>query len=821
MFKNHLRLAVRTIARYKVYALINVSGLALGMCACIVIYLISSYEFSFDAFHPDKERIYRVGGSVQQNDGNQLASATYSELIPSPVPATLREEIPGLEAVAGFYPYRANVTIQQENKGIQSFTGTGDATNTVGTIITEPGYFTIFTYVWLAGNPATSLAQPFSVVLSKSKAVQYFGFLPYDKILGKEVIYNDSLRVRVTGIVEDWNKNTDFPFTDFISLSTIKSSFLKNIFLQDEWHFIPGKPWISAFIKLSKEKNPIQAEAQMDALFTGRFKTDPFLHLINFSLQLQPLSDIHFNAAYNDGMRKAHLSTLYGLMGIALFILLIAAFNFINLSTAQSLERAKETGIRKILGSSRATLVFQHLTETILLCIFAVCIAVLMVNPVLSVFTDYIPQGVEFHLLRPFTLLFILSVMLTASLLAGVYPAWMLSSYSPALNLKEMTIEKTGRGNVRKALIVFQFTICLIFITGSIVIRNQIRFMLDTDFGFKTDAIITISNWNDPKNRMQVLNEKIKQLPGIEETVLQGHAPMGDAMLQLPVKYKGKTDREMMVSIQAGTKDFIPFYQMKLIAGRNLDNSDSLHEYVINATYSKALGFASPQEAIGRFLYWNGKPYPIAGVVADFHEGSFHNSIGPVAIGHIPQFENSMGIRLSRADNHTHAASAAISQIEKEWKEIYPMEPFNYRFLDESIAGMYKKDQQASWLMTVAMSIAVFLSCMGLFGLITFMAKQRTKEIGIRKVLGASVSGIIALLSKDFLQLVCLSILIASPIAYFFMHRWLQDFAYRIKISWWIFALAGLTAIIIAFITVSFQAIKAAIANPVKSLRSE
>ena len=820
MLKNHFRIAARALVRHKVFTLIHVFGLALGICACIVIYLISRYEFDFDAFHPDKERIFRVGGSVQENEDNH-APRVYSEAIPSPVPSALREQIPGLEVVVGYYPYRSTVTIRENNKDIRNFTGASGAANNGGTIITEPGYFKIFTYDWLAGNPATSLTRPFSVVLSKSKASQYFGSLSFNEIIGKEVIYNDSLRVNVSGIVKDWDKNTDFPFTDFISFSTIKASFLKNLYHTDDWHFTPGIPWISSFVKLSKGKDPAQAGAQVEALFTDRFKADPFLRLIRFGIQLQPLPDVHFNAAYNDGIRKAHLPTLYGLMGVAFFILLIAVFNFINLSTAQSLQRAKEMGVRKILGSSRMNLIFQHLTETFLLCLFAECVAVLMVNPVLSAFSDYIPPAVKFHLLHPVTLLFILSVMLTTCLLAGLYPAWMLSSTSAAQSLKKMTTEKTGSWSIRKPLIVFQFTVSLIFIISSIVIRSQIRFMLDADFGFNPDAIITIANQNDPGNKLSVLKEKINQLPGVNGTVLQGHAPMGDAMLQLPVQYKGKTDREMMVSVQAGTKDFIPFYQMKLIAGRNLVSSDSLQEYVINATCSRALGFARPEEAIGQLLYWNSKTYPIVGVIADFYEGSFHNSIGPVVIGHIPQFENSLATRLDMRNDHKNGASKTILQIQRLWKEIYPLEPFDYRFLNDSIAGMYKKDQQASWLMTVTMLIAIFISCTGLFGLITFVAKQRTREIGIRKVLGASVSSIVAMLSNDFLKLVFLSIPIASPVAYFCMHRWLQNFAYRINISWWIFALAGLASVIIALLTVGFQAIKAAVANPVQSLRSQ
>jgi hypothetical protein len=789
----------------------------------MIICLVIQYEFSFDSFHPGKERIYRIGAKVQEDNGNQSMSADYSEGVPPPVPAMLKENISGIEAVAGFYPYGVKITIPQNDRKSRDFTSTIDGTNMAGTIITGPDYFSIFSYDWLAGNQASSLAQPFSVVLSESRARKYFGPLLPEKMLGKELIYDDSLRVHVSGIVKDWEGNTDFPYTDFISFSTIGSSFLKRTYNSDSWHFTPGIPWICGFVKLARGKDPIIVNSQVTGLAGQHIKTDAFLRLIHFSLQLQPLPDIHFNSNYgHDGIRKAHLPTLYALMGIAAFILCIAVINFINLSTAQAIGRSKETGVRKVLGSSRSQLILLFLTETATLTLFAACIATLMTRPLLSVFSDFIPPGMEFHIGRPFTLLLIGSVTVATSLLAGLYPALVLSSSPPVLSLKGMPEDKNiGHWNLRKALIVFQFTVSLIFIIGSVVIREQLKFMRDADFGFTPDAIITIDKGNITNRQLKVFGEKVQRLPGVDRYVLQGHPPMGDARMEFPIKYEGANIRELMVSILAGGKGFIPFYQMKLLAGRNLANSDSLSEYVINETYSRALGFNTPGEAIGKLLYWKNKSYPIVGVVADFHEGSFHQAIPALLIGHMPEFENSMGVRLKTSGQHTGIGEVSLSQIERLWKSTFPGEPFNYRFLDESIAQLYQTDRQVAWLMTVAMTVTIFMCCMGLLGLTLFIAEKRKKEISIRKVLGAGVADIIALLNRDFVMLISIALVIAIPIAWYGMNRWLQDFAYRIRIGWGVFAVSGICLILIVLLSTSYQVIRAAAANPIKNLRSE
>ncbi len=823
MLKYYFKIAWRNIARHKVFTIINVAGLALGVCACIVIFLVSNYELTFDNFHQDKERIYHIGQKFAQ-------VSWISSRVPPPMPAALRQEIGGFEAVAGFYPYDATMTIRsRDGKKSQRFTSDIVGSDQSSVIITDPHFFDIFKYAWLAGNPGTSLNDPFKVVLSESKARTYFGSLSYNNIIGREIIYNDSLRVTVSGIVKDWNKNTDFPFADLISYSSINSSsFLKAIYRTDAWGDVPGNPPILAMVKFSKTATTEQVNRQLEAFVKRHMPANPGGQS---RFMLEPLSDIHFNADYShDDVRKAHKPTLYILMGIALFILLLAVINFINLSTAQAVQRVKEIGVRKVLGSSRVSLILHFLTETFVVCFFAVVVAVLMVQPLLSYFYAFIPNGVIFHLFSPGTLVFILILALVTSLLAGLYPAMVSSSHAPASSLKGDGGRRGGeKWLLRKGLIVFQFSISLIFIIGTFIIGRQVRYMLDTnDYGVKTDGILAVLiPWRDSStSKLMVFEEKIRQVPGVEEVIRQGPPPIGWGWGVGEISYMGKRPVKIKIRPYSGNEGFIPFYGMRLVAGRNLLRTDGPEELVINETCLKALGFARPNDALGQFLLFNNKSLPIVGVVADFHEGSFHDLIGPSVIGHFPQNEKALGIQLTSTRNPL--VKTALTAIEKLYYQIYPSDVndytamgFTYTILNEGIASYYETDQKTSRLVQAAMFVTIFISCLGLFGLALFTARKRTKEISIRKVIGASTADIFTLLTRDFVVLVLFAFLIASPVAWIFMNKWLEGFAYRVTISWWVFALAGSSAVLIALLTVSFQAIKAASANPVKSLRAE
>jgi ABC-type antimicrobial peptide transport system permease subunit len=518
------------------------------------------------------------------------------------------------------------------------------------------------------------------------------------------------------------------------------------------------------------------------------------------------------------------LPVLYTVMGVAGFILILAFINFVNLSTAQSIQRAKEVGIRKVLGGGRRGITVQFFAETALLTVAAVVLAVLMVRPVLSIFADYIPEGVHFRLLDGATLLFLLLIAVVTTLATGFYPARVLSAYLPALTLKGKTVaEGSGKGTLRKGLIVFQFTISLLFIIASIVIGSQLRYALHTDLGFKTDAVVTLRPiWNDKTGKMAVLADQVRELNGVEGVIREEIPPMSRAHMGTGAGLQGSDQKPFEVSIYAGNEDYLPFYGMKLLAGRNLLHSDSTREILINETCARALGFSDVNKAIGRQVVGiGGKPYPVAGVVADFYENSFHEQIKPVVFEHDPRIENSLAIKIASKGMAAGQFRALMGRIGGEWKALYPEETFSFSFLDKSIADLYAADFQIEWWTNVAMGITIFISCLGLLGLAIFSTQRRTREIGIRKVLGATVSRIVLMLCGDIVLLILIALLIASPLAWYFMHGWLQGFAYRAALSVWMFVAAGVAAIGIALLTVGLQAMRAAMANPVKSLRTE
>ncbi|WP_019986943.1 ABC transporter permease [Rudanella lutea] len=812
MFRNYLKIAFRNLMKHRVSTLINLFGLTIGVTTCLTIYLIVRHELSYDTFHPDHERIYRLVGETQFGNPPEKRPAGF---VPNAVPEGVRQEITGIETVAAFHNIESDVLIPNGTTKPQRFEARKRGIDPAEIIVTDPQYFDLFSYQWLVGNPKTALSEPFSLVLSVRKARKYFGDLPPHQYLGKQVIYWDSLRVTVSGVVQDWATPTDLTFTDFISSRTIRgSNLLKGSINLDQWDDI----WSSsqAFVKLQPGVTPAQLSGAFSKFGRQHYK-GPFV----FTPALQPLADLHFNEAYNDNYaRKAHLPTLYGLMGVALFILLIAAINFINLSTAQWMSRAQEVGIRKVLGSSRGSLLTQFMSETLVLTLGAVLLAQLLVQPVLTEFKAFIPGGVQYDGLTPQTALFLLLLTGITALLAGLYPSWVLASYQPARSLKGPKVPAGGRnGYFRKSLIVFQFTVSLLFIIGTLFIGRQLAFMRNKELGFSTDAVVSLHTAQ--LGKADILAEKLRQLTDVQLVTREWFPPMGSSYMVANLKYRGKKTVEMDVSIKAGDENFIPLYQLQLLAGRNYLRSDSLREIVINETYAKALGFQKPTDAVSQTVELQGRSYPIVGVVADFHEQSLHEKVGPVFIGYMPRQAGNVGVKLVSKGKSAREVQATLTDMERVWHTVYPDHAFSYTFLDDSIAQLYEKEAKTAQLVNIATVIAILISCMGLFGLAMFTAEQRTKEIGVRKVLGASVLSIMRLLSTDFLKLVLVALLVASPLAWYATTQWLQGFAYRISVDWWVFVAAGFIAAGIALLTVSFQSLKAALQNPVNSLRNE
>jgi putative ABC transport system permease protein len=822
MLKNYWRIARRFLWRNKIFTSIHILGLALGICGCLVLYLIIHYELSFDRQWADGDRIYRIVGVLHRSAGEEMFVNSPTDDV-----AGFETQIPGFGSKAAVFAFGGKIAVPQEGAPEKTFQNhLGDMyDHTV--VITSPGYFDIFRYQWLAGN-AASLDAPNHVVLTESRGRLYFGNLAPAEMIGKTVVYGDSLRVQVSGIIIDQPGNSDLAYTDYISISTAAHSFLKSDIPAENWSSL--RPHRSmAFVKLSKGVTP----EQINSRFAAYIKAHVYLRRTGswIEFHLQPLGALHFTADFHRGddgdlWRKVYPPTVYALIGVAIFILLIAAINFINLSTAQSMSRAKEIGVRKVMGSRKADIRVQFLIETLLVTLLATALAVSLVNPVLALFREYVPPGVHFRMMSPGMLTFLGGTVLITTLLAGFYPAWVMSRYSTVESLKSV-VSGGSRGslNLRRALIVFQFAVSLVFIIGTIVISKQIAYMKKSDKGFKTDNVLTLSDWQAKPQQLETYANSIRHLPGVADVLLEGVPPMGFAQNGDLYAPRPEWDALLFVSAHIGDEHYIPFYGMQLVAGRNVFHSDSLRELVINETMARQIGCKTPNAAIGRMLYGVaspdkiGKPYPIVGVVKDFHVSSFHEVIPPVVIEKVNARFTGVAVKLDNAD--PVAVSAVLAGMTKEWKKQFPDRAFEADFLDVTIGQLFQQEAHTAWLVNIAMGVTIFISCMGLFGLGLFSTRRRSKEISIRKVLGASVASITTLLSKDFAWLVGIAFVVAAPVAWWLSYRWLQDFAYRTGLSWWVFGLAGVGALGIALITVGWQAMRTAMANPVKFLRNE
>jgi ABC-type antimicrobial peptide transport system permease subunit len=619
----------------------------------------------------------------------------------------------------------------------------------------------------------------------------------------------------------DAGSNTDILFNDFISFTTIKNSFLKNEFSSNDWN--GSRTNHQAFVKLNEHVGE-SAVNQLLTAFAKRYVPQEAGSHTTF--KLQPLSALHFDADYADVYtRKASMPSLYGLTGIAVFILLIAIVNFITLATAQSMDRAKETGIRKISGSTRSSLIIRFLCETFLLTAIAIAVAAGGLQIVLNNFKSFLPDGVSSTVFSINTWIFIGIVALITTIAAGFYPAKVLSSVAPALSVKGSTIQQGARKSyLVKGLIVFQFAVSLFFIICTMVVGRQVNFMLNKDLGFSKDAIINI-NTNEAyaPAKKHFLAEQIRQLSGVDKVSMSDGTPAATHHWENPLVLSSDPQRTASCILEWGDEHFLPLYNIPVIAGRNLAPSDTIREFIINESCVKALGFTDPKEVIGKYVETitpgGSVSRPVVGVMRDFHSQSLHKAIQPVIFTSSAAFTRGINVKLRSTGMDQFTSS--IAQIEKVFKQVYPDEIFEYTFFDQTIAQFYEQEKQTSMLMSFATGIAICISCLGLFGLAALTARQRRKEIGIRKVLGAGVGNLVLLLNKDLFRLVFIAILIATPVALLFMVRWLNSFSFRIGIDWWIFFLAAGIALLVAFGAVAFQSVKAALSNPVDVIRDK
>ena len=817
MFNSYLKTTLRHLGQNRLFTVLNVLGLSIGISACWTIYRIVSYEFSFDKKQADSALIYRVVSLFSSEDKD-----SYNAGVPPAFYNVVKTKIPAVDKVVPINN-RGIKNVQIPTSGTKENLSYDDSENLVNT---TADYFNLVQYKWLAGNIETALDAPDKVVLTQSRANKYFPTLKAQDVLGRTLIYDDSLIYTVSGVVKDLDYPNSFQAKEFFLLP-------KEAAMSDRWDNVSSSNTL--YLKLKQGVKPSAIAAQLNEL--SEEQVGEVMKQYNFKRwhELLPLSEVHFSTNFDEDIHKADKMVLYGLMGIGVFLLLLACINYINLSTAQIPQRSKEIGIRKTLGSSSSHLIGYFLSETLVIVLFAAVVSYFISELSLIFFKDFIPEGLALFFNYKVFALFLISLIIFVTIFSGIYPGWLSTRVQPVDIIKGDTTFRKGQGRLtlRKSLIIFQFIVAQIFIICTLIVGQQLSYTLKKDLGFNREAVILINvPWklfidSTYKNRQFVLKQELQNHPGIEAIAL-GDPPLRsgyNSTIMINQSDTGKVQSE--IYLKNIDTAILALYQIKLLAGRNLHPSDTVREYVINETAVKAFGFKSPEDAIGKYLYKEylqhvestELKYPIVGVVKDFHTATFQQKINPLALMTDKSQMSTFNIKLNSTDPEKW--QQVIKVIESKWKSYYPGQEFDYKFYDETLASLYKSERNMAKIINVATFVTIFISCLGLFGLAALTAFQRGKEIGIRKVLGASIASVVRLLSSDFIVLVLIAIIIASPIAWWLMNKWLQSFVYRIEVQWWMFAAAGILAVLIALVTVSFQAIKAAIVNPVDSLRDE
>ncbi|HNW53049.1 MAG TPA: ABC transporter permease [Bacteroidales bacterium] len=821
MLRNYFKIAFRNFTKNKVFSLINISGLAIAISASLVIYLIVQFEFSFEKSRKDADRIYRVvtditfpGEALFRNSG-----------VPMPMPKAVRSELPGIEIATHFVTaYEPKISVPAGNQPPTIYKKQSDV------VYADEFYFSMFEYNWLAGSKLTALKDPNQVVITEEKAKTFFGNISPADIIGKQIFFNDSIVTTVSGIVKaPADKATNFHFSEYISLATLMSTNLKNDFGGDEWQNVNSASQF--FVKLKPGIKPEQLNAKFAGLRKKYLEQKPG-EKDDTKNHLQALTDIHFNPEYDAiDQRQAHKPTLYGLMAVAAFLLLLGCINFINLTTAQAAQRAKEIGIRKTLGSSKGNLIIQFLVETFLLTLIATVFSIVITPWLLKVFSDFIPPEITMASVNQVHVWLFLSVLiLLMTFLSGFYPAVILTKFKPVTVLKNQVGSGSAQSRsawFRKTLTVTQFVIAQFLVIATLVVSKQINYSLNKDLGYKKEAIVTFNTiWNffsnKEDNRRFALFEKLKSIPGIEKASLGGSAPAHNGASSTTMKvFNGKKEQELMVETMNADPEYFGIYTMKLVAGKLPEQSDTTKEYLVNESFAKAFGYANPADIIGKNVERGRDKIPIVGVLADFQTKSTHDLIKPLAFSSARKNSYVIHLALKSEAGSPGQWKATLAKVETEYKKLYPDDEFKINFFDETIASFYKREQDISRLLNWSAGLCIFISCLGLFGLVIYTTNTRTKEIGVRKVLGASVAQIVTLLSKDLVSLVLVAFVIAAPLAWLAMNKWLQDFAFRTQISWWVFVVCCVGMLLIALFVLSIRTIGAALANPVKSLRTE
>ena len=806
MFRNYFKIAIRNLRKQKGFSAINIFGLAVGLATCLLISLFVIDELSYDRYNEKAERIYRIESNARIN-GNGFNTIT----TPFPLGIALVKDYAQIEKAVRLVNM-GDILVKKDKETIVEH----------GAVFADANLFEVFTLPLITGNPQTALTQPNSMVISETMAKKYFNSTD---VLGKTLLTGNTINYKITGVMKDMPVQSHFHFGFIKALSELEKS------RSDEWlsndcvtYLLARRgsdeKTINRFVLATARKyvSP-QWQAVFHSSLDDMIKNGNYINYPTIAL-----TKIHLHSNMPDEFEpNGNIQYVYIFIVIAIFILLVACINFMNLSTARSAGRSREVGVRKVLGSRRINLVSQFLTESILTSYIAMLLAIVIASLLLPYFNQVSGKKIVLGLFsKPWLIPSLLGSSLIVGLLAGSYPAFYLSSFQPIQVLKGKIASGFKSGWLRNSLVVFQFAIAILLIVGTLVIYSQLNYVRNKDLGYNREQVLTLQNINSLGTHAKAFRDEILRLPGIVNATMTKNLPNGkdygrdgfskDASLKL--------NETVILEYWHIDADFIPTLGMEMAKGRNFssqlptDTSCAL----INETAARLLGFKDP---LNKTVYAMGFDpaiaYRIIGVVKDFHSASLHNKIAPILFN-LAEERSAISFRF-----RTKNIPGLIEQIESKYHGIGNMagQPFIYSFMDDDFNRLYQSDQRTGKIFISFAVFAIIIACIGLFGLVTYAAEQRTKEIGVRKVLGATVSHIVGLLSKDFLKLVLIAIIIGFPISWWGMSKWLEDFAYRTNISWWIFAIAALLTIMITILTVSFRAVKSALANPVTSLRSE
>jgi putative ABC transport system permease protein len=795
MLKSYFIVAFRNFRKHRVFSAINILGLAVGMTVCFLIFSYVRFELSYDSFHRKADRIYRVVCDIKTPSETIKADGPAWPVLPN-----MKKQFPEIESavrtVRGSLLVRTgDIKFQEENS-----------------LFADPDFFKIFDFSLLKGDPATVLRDPFSVVFSESAAKKYFG---NTNPVGQTVLLaQKAWPVKVTGLMKDLPENSQIKADMIVSMSTETQNLNRG--LEDSWEWSDYHP--ICFILLQPGTDPQILARKFPAFMAHVEGSEMKKQQMASDLSLERLQDVYLYSTRN-GNKAGNSKNIYLFSIIAVIVLLIACINFVNLTTARAADRAKEVGIRKVVGAVQAELARQFIGESVLFCLLAFALtigfAALLIPEFNQLAGKTISHGIFEHM---YYILWLFLSVLFVGVIAGFYPALVLSSFRPITVLKGRWASHSDGNTLRKTLVLVQFTLSTGFIIATIVVFQQLNFMRTRDLGFNKDQMMVINTEGDPERK--AFQESLKGIPGILSTSLASSVPAtDDYTINCQIENAAGNLQVANLDSYFVDWDYIPQYQIKMIAGRAFSRefgTDTTEAMVINETAAKMFGYRSADEAVGRRFTQFDRQGKIVGVMKDFHFHSLQREIRPLAMRIEPEACFLVSVKVSAKD-----LPATIAAIRDKWKTIIPHRPLLYYFLDEFFDKQYRSDERFGKLFLYFTMLAIFISCMGLFGLASHSALQRTREIALRKVLGASVQNIVRLMSQDFLRLVLISFLVASPIAWWLMHEWLQNYAYRISIGWGVLFASGMLAVTIALVTIGWQAIRAAKANPIKSLRSD